>query len=242
MASRPRDLLRMIAVFVFIASAAGAVIWYVASYQSEARRRFFAETDETWIGRIAWQGGAGIRWTDFPRLATGGDPLEIAWDADVERVLWSNDGASLYVVDDTARLGSVHRIWSCEIATGKKTLLLDLGAEKLEDDDLDTHEVWVIAVGDAESDRERVIFRLSTGDWYSVDSLRRRVRREAGRPADGRAAHLCPEAGAGLERKKSDDDGDDGILMFRQRGDSHRVTTDSAEDPGALWMQRKPGR
>jgi hypothetical protein len=230
--------LRAAAVVLVVLAVASFAVW-MAMRRAEARRRFLAAFNRDWVGYAAWSDGERFRWISFEDLEHERTPATCDWGNPIDQLAWSLDGTALYVIDDTSSLGTTHRISQFVIATGRRTVLADLGALKLEDDDLRPEDVRVIPVGDAEAERERVVFRLSSGDWYSVDSLRHRIRREAGPPSGVDPPAHASAAGLTLDHVEADED--DSLEVETPEGD-FTVTDDEVEDDGAIWVRRRDGR
>ncbi|MCE9584100.1 MAG: hypothetical protein K8T20_16575 [Planctomycetes bacterium] len=227
-----RVLVALPIVLGFAPAAFFGVRWLIAN--AAKQQRWEDELKQNHPGHFAWFVGKSAYVLEMSSL--GGDdsePNEFIFDGEVRRVLWSSDGKTLYVVVATGRINEVDRIESVDLASRNRRTILDLGTQKLEDDDLDPKETWVAPWGDAESENDRIYFRLGNGkDWYSVEGKRTRVRPEPGRPAKPWDQSKCPD---GMHLLKQADGDKDHWLELTDGHRSVKVTRNNVTEPGAWW-------
>ncbi|MCC6741910.1 MAG: hypothetical protein IT452_23020 [Planctomycetia bacterium] len=239
-ASVPAGLRKAFGCVAVVAALVGAAV--AISRCEDARqarvRRALQKIQQEHGGRIAWfDDGGRVRWRD---LGTGGRLGEVSSvDPGLKpvRVAWSSDGAAIYAVVESGAFDKVHRIISVNPATKEIRTILDLAAAKLEDDDIDAGEFWVAAHGDAESEQDRITFRLGKGYWYSVEGKRPRVRPAAGPPERKWDQERCPDGRHRLVHRSNDDDS----WIELEGGDEDvGVTPKDARAHPAWWCPQHP--
>jgi len=203
---------------------------------SDRERLFLDEIKARHPGKFAWHDGGDVSVLECSHL----DNEDTAWRFDtgqkVVRIAWSRDGRTLYLVEDVGGLlSTTHRIEALDVMTSKRRVVLDLGTSKLESDEIETEEFWVGAWGEVEAEQERLYFQLESGDWYSVESKRSRVRSEPGRPAQPWDQAVCPD---GAHRLKRESDDDDSWLEVTDGKVAVRVTRKDVDDDGAWYCER----
>lgn len=173
---------------------------------SRKREKLIGELRQEHPGRIAWFDNSSVYVLEMASLSEDPESSNFTTEAKPRRVLWSSDGKTLFVVLARGTFNEIHRLDAIDIATGAHRTILDLATQNLDDDDFDLNEMWVIAWGEVESETDRIVFRLGTGQWYSVEGKRPRVRPEPGPPAKKWDQTKCPDGKHLLQRDSNDDD------------------------------------
>jgi hypothetical protein len=210
----------------------------VCNDRSKAReRRFLNAVRAEHGGRIAWvtEDHDEVRWVELSESSSSGAVHRHATGGKPVRVAWSSSGDTLFVVVETGKLDSVHRIDAVDRVTGASRTILDLGKRKLEDNDLDPDQFWIAPFGDAEAEVDRIYFQLDGGLWYSVEAKRPRVRPEAGAPAQKWDQTKCAD---GKHRVKRGSDDNDSWLELTDGDDDVKITTDDIRGKGAWWCSK----
>lgn len=225
---------------VSVVAALVALGWLAARCESARLsrvRRALTAIQAEHGGKVAWMDDSGqVCWRDLGRDGQLGEVSSVSPAAKPRRVAWSSDGATIYALLESGTFDKVHRIEAIDAATASMRTILDLGAEKLEDDDINLDEFWVAAHGEAESEQDRITFRLGKGYWYSVEGKRPRVRPVAGAPAAKWDQEKCPDGKHVLERATNEDDE---WLEIVGESEDVRVTPDDASARGAWWVPGK---
>lgn len=174
---------------------------------------------------------------DLSQVLSPGSARRFELKRPARALRWSSNGQELYLlIHESGTLDHVHRIDALNPETGAFRTVLALRDRGLEDDDIVESDFWVAPYGESESEVDRVYFRLGTGEWYSVEGKRARVRPEAGKPAGALPASATPDGKLRLDRDSEDGDS---WLDLETESETFRVTDDDAQDDGALWAQEK---
>jgi hypothetical protein len=228
--------LRVLAAIGILLVAGPALFFGVRLYlaNSAKQQRWVEALKRDHPGRIAWFADRSAYILETSSIgAEDSEPNQFIFDGDIRRVLWSSDGKTLYVIVATGLINEVDSIVAVDPVTRDRRTILDLGKQKLEDDDLDPKETWVAPWGDAESENDRIYFRLGNGKyWYSVEGKRTRVRPEPGRPAKPWDQTRSPDGSLVLKQAKNDKSH---WLELTDGDRSVQVTGNHVENPGAWW-------
>ena len=240
-AGESRRGLRKMGSCLSVVAVLVAAGWAVSKCEDARRsrvRRSLAQVQAEHGGKIAWwdKDDNRVRWRDLGKDGQLGDVTFVETGLKARRVAWSSDGATLFVLLESGAFDKVHRIAAINVATKELRTILDLGAEKLEDNDIDPDEFWVTAYGEAESEQDRITFRLGKGYWYTVEGKRPRVRPVAGAPGKKWDQEACPD---GTHRLVHDSNEDDSWLELRGEDEDVKVTGDDAGSKGAWWVPAK---
>ncbi|KAF0243897.1 MAG: hypothetical protein FD180_2978 [Planctomycetota bacterium] len=203
----------------------------------EAYRKFESGLKYEHPGLLAWFDDDEAKVLDVADLPGEAKARKFEFDGELKRVFFSHDGRTLFAVKSKGTVDEVHSLIALEVASGLQRTILDLGTAKLEDDDFDLAEMWVIPWGDAESENDRIVFKLGGADcWYSVEGKRPRVRPEAGRPAKAWDQTKCPE---GTHEFRSTSSKDKSKLVIADGRFTITVTGKKVDGPGAWWCSRR---
>lgn len=188
-------------------------------------------------GHIAWCDGKRVYILEMANLSReiGGQSFDV--DGKPRRVLWSADGKTLYVVVAKGRFDEIDRIDAMDPVSGRRHTILDLETQKLDDNDFDLEEIWVVPWGDAESETDRIVFKIDGGPWYSVEGKRPRVRPEPGRPAHPWDQSVVPDRPYRLKAGKEESSH---WLEVSDGDSSIRITGKNVETPGAWFVAAPP--
>lgn len=235
-ASVPAGLRKAFGCVAVVAALVGAAV--AISRCEDARRarvlRALEKIQKEHGGRIAWCDDDGrVCWREMGEGGRLGEIRSADAGQKPRRVAWSSDGATLYVLVETGTLDKVHRIAAVTIATSEVRTILDLAVDRLEDDDIDRDEFWVAAHGEAESEQDRITFRLGKGYWYSVEGKRPRVRPVGGPPEKKWHQDRCPD---GRHRLVLNSDDDHSWIELEGGDEDIEVAPKDAWDHAAWWI------
>lgn len=197
--------------------------------QAELAREIFLEHPR---GRLAWFDKSRLFLLSNGDLDDTSRARRLDFDGDLRRVAWSSDGRTAYVLVSRGTLDETHRLEAVDAVTLDRRVLLDLASARLEDDDIDAKQVFVAPWADAEAEADRVYFRLGTGEWYSVEGKRSRVRPEAGPPELARDQLRCPAGRHWVEMRSLEGD-----CIIEVKGEGSRLRIDRVDRMNsAAWF------
>lgn len=215
------------------------VTFLLRAYQKRrsAQEQFVSEVRTLHPGLLAWVEGREVKVLEVADLPEQEHIRTFTFDKDLQKVMFSPDGARLYVVVDKGTDETEDLLIALDLATGLQTVTLDPAAAKLEKLIFDLDQMWVIPWGEAESETDRIVFRMDESDsWYSVEGKRPRVRPEAGPPAKLWDQSHCPD---GMhEFRKTSNKSDSGLVISDGQW-TIVVAGESATGEGAWWCSRK---
>lgn len=208
-----------------------------AVWKHKRQARAITELKREHPGRIAWYVDRNLYVLDVADLGDSRRARRVSLDEEPIGILWSGDGRTVYAVFEGGTImDDVHRVEAVDTQSGLRRLVLHLGTQGLEDNDLKPDDLRVESYGESEAEQERLYFHLGTGEWYSIESKRPRVRPEPGPPARARDPARCPDGKHYLDVESGDDDAS---LWIKGPGPNILVTDDDVEDEGAWWFEPK---
>lgn len=202
-----------------------------------AQEQFESEVRALHPGLLAWIEGREVKVLDVSDLPAQEHVRTFTFDKDLLKVMFSPDGARLYAVVDKGADEPEDLLVALDLETGLQTVTLDPAAAKLEKLVFDLDQMWVIPWGEAESETDRIVFRMDESDsWYSVEGKRPRVRPESGPPAKRWDQSKCPDGKH--EFRKASNKSDSGLVISDGRW-TIVVAGERATGEGAWWCSRK---
>ncbi|MBI2921884.1 MAG: hypothetical protein HYY18_12430 [Planctomycetes bacterium] len=226
--------------FVTAIAVLGAVVGLiaiVAVWRRDRMARAIRELKREHPGRIAWWRDTNLYVLDMEDLGEARRARRVPLGEEPVAIRWSGDGRTVYAVFEGGTImDDVHRVEAVDTQSGLRRIVLNLGTQGLEDNDMKPEDLRVESYGDAEAEQERLYFHLGTGEWYSIESKRPRIRPEQGPPAGARDQKRCPDGKHRLDVESGDEDSS---LWIKGPGPNICVTENDVEDEGAWWFEPK---
>lgn len=215
----------------------GSLFLRAALKRKSDYQHFESEVKARHPGLLAWMEGREAKVLDVADLPGDAKARTFTFDGDLQKLMFSPDGARLYAVIDKGADEQADLLVALDLATGLQTTTLDPAGAKLGGEAFDLSEMWVIPWGEAESETDRIVFRMEDSeDWYSVEGKRPRVRPEPGRPAKPWEQAKCPDGEHEFRKTSSKSESH---LVIGDGRFAITVTTRRVQGLGVWWCSRK---